>query len=143
MLHHDLDFLCGLVGFDGLGQLGDNDLQVADDTEVGDLHHRAGLVLGVLPLGFSDGFTRAFSNNFFVTIRGHRCAVIGNICMDHCMIDLCNVPDPQIGEEIVVYGDGVEGADGAMSAQEVADKRGTVVDEVLTNLAARLPRILV
>lgn len=59
------------------------------------------------------------------------------------MIDLCNVPDPQIGEEIVVYGDGVEGADGAMSAQEAADKRGTVVDEVLTNLAARLPRILV
>ena len=100
-------------------------------------------LVGVLPLGFSDGFTRAFSNNFFVTIRGHRCAVIGNICMDHCMIDLCNVPDPQIGEEIVVYGDGVEGADGAMSAQEVADKRGTVVDEVLTNLAARLPRILV
>ena len=69
--------------------------------------------------------------------------MIGNICMDHCMIDLCNVPDPQIGEEIVVYGDGVEGADGAMSAQEAADKRGTVVDEVLTNLAARLPRILV
>ena len=100
-------------------------------------------LVGVLPLGFSDGFTRAFSNNFFVTIRGHRCAVIGNICMDHCMIDLCNVPDPQIGEEIVVYGDGVEGVDGAMSAQEVANKRGTVVDEVLTNLAARLPRILV
>ena len=100
-------------------------------------------LVGVLPIGFSDGFTRAFSNNFFVTIRGHRCAVIGNICMDHCMIDLCNVPDPQIGEEIVVYGDGVDGPDGAMSPQEVAEKRGTIVDEVLTNLAARLPRIFV
>ena len=98
-------------------------------------------LVGLLPLGFSDGFTRAFSNNFFVTIRGHRCAVIGNICMDHCMIDLCNVPDPQVGEEIVVYGDGTDGADGAMNIQQVADKRGTIVDEVLTNLAARLPRM--
>ncbi len=100
-------------------------------------------VLGVLPLGFSDGFTRAFSNNFFVTIRGHRCPVVGRICMDHCMIDLSNVPDPVIGEEIVVYGDGTDGPDGAMSAEQVADMRQTVVDEVLTNLAARVPRILV
>ena len=100
-------------------------------------------LVGLLPLGFSDGFTRAFSNNFFVTIRGHRCPVIGNICMDHCMIDLKDVPDPQIGEEIVVYGDGVDGPDGAMNIEEVAAKRGTIVDEVLTNLAARLPRIYV
>ena len=100
-------------------------------------------LVGLLPLGFSDGFTRAFSNDFFVTIRGHRCAVIGNICMDHCMIDLKNVPNPQVGEEIVVYGDGINGADGAMSVEEVANKRGTVVDEVMTNLAARLPRIYV
>lgn len=97
-------------------------------------------LVGLLPLGFSDGFTRAFSNRFFVTIRGHRCPVIGNICMDHCVIDLTDVPDPQIGEEIVVYGDGTSGADHAMNIQQVADLRGTIVDEVLTNLAARLPR---
>ena len=78
-----------------------------------------------------------------MTIRGHRCPVIGNICMDHCMIDLKNVPDPQVGEEIVVYGDGINGTDGAMNIEEVAAKRGTIVDEVLTNLAARLPRIYV
>lgn len=99
--------------------------------------------IGLLPLGFSDGFTRAFSNDFFVTIRGHRCPVIGNICMDHCMLDLSDVPNPQVGEEIVVYGDGTDGGDGAMSVQQVADKRGTIVDEVLTNLSHRLPRILV
>jgi alanine racemase len=96
--------------------------------------------VGLLPLGFSDGLTRAFSNNFFVTIRGYPCPVIGNICMDHCMIDLTAVPDPRIGEEIVVYGDGTDGPDGAMNIQQVADKRGTIVDEVLTNLSSRLPR---
>lgn len=60
--------------------------------------------------------------------------------MDHCMIDLTDLPNPQIGEEIVVYGDGLNGPDGAMNIQEVADLRGTIVDEVMTNLAARLPR---
>ena len=100
-------------------------------------------LVGLLPIGFSDGFTRAFSNRFFVTIRGRRCPVIGNICMDHCMLDLKDVPNPQVGEEIVVYGDGVNGADGAMNIEEVAALRGTIVDEVLTNLAARLPRIYV
>ena len=97
-------------------------------------------IIGLLPLGFSDGFTRAFSNRFFVTIRGYRCPVVGTICMDHCMIDLTDLPNPQIGEEIVVYGDGSNGPDGAMNIQETADLRGTIVDEVRTNLAARLPR---
>lgn len=96
--------------------------------------------VGLLPLGFSDGFTRSFSNRFFVTIRSIRCPIIGTICMDHCMIDLSAVPDAKVGEEIVVYGDGVEGQDGAYSLQQVADLRGTVVDEVLTNLSPRLPR---
>ena len=97
-------------------------------------------LVGLLPLGFSDGFTRGFSNRFFVTIRGHRCPVIGNICMDHCMIDLTDLPDARIGEEITVYGDGIDGPDGAMNIEEVAAFRGTIVDEVMTNLAARLPR---
>ena len=100
-------------------------------------------VIGLMPLGFSDGFTRGFSNDFFVTIRGHKCPVIGRICMDHCMIDLKDVPDPVIGEEIVVYGDGINGADGAMNVDEVAAKRDSIPDEVLTNINARVPRIFV
>jgi len=99
--------------------------------------------IGLVPIGFSDGFTRMFSNDFYVTIRGHKAPIVGRICMDHCMIDLKDVPNPVLGEEIVIYGDGVNGEDKAMSVQEVADKRGTVPDEVLTNLASRIPRIYI
>ena len=59
------------------------------------------------------------------------------------MIDITDLPDPQLGEEIVIYGDGVNGPDGAMSIEEVAELRGTIVDEVLTNIAARIPRIFI
>jgi len=97
-------------------------------------------VIGLLPIGFSDGFTRSFSHRFYVTIRGYKCPIIGNICMDHCMIDITDLPAPVLGEEIVVYGDGVNGVDGAMNIAEVAQLRGTIVDEVLTNIAARIPR---
>jgi alanine racemase len=97
-------------------------------------------LVGILPVGFSDGFTRSFSNNFHVIVRGRKCNVIGNICMDHCVIDLSEVPDATVGDEIIVYGDG---SDGALSIVEAAEKRGTVPDEVLTNLSSRLPRVFV
>jgi alanine racemase len=94
------------------------------------------------------------NGNFFVTIRGHRCPLIGTMCMDHCLIDLTNVPDPQVGEEIVIYGDGsttgpYDGGDGtgdgAMSVSEVAEKRGASnVDEVMCNInSKRVPRRMV
>ena len=97
-------------------------------------------VIGLLPIGFSDGFTRSFYHRFYVTIRGYRCPLVGNICMDHSMIDITDLPDPVLGEEIVIYGDGTDGPDGAMNIAEVAELRGTIVDEVLTNIAARVPR---
>ena len=59
------------------------------------------------------------------------------------MIDITDLPDPVLGEEIIVYGDGINGADGAMNIAEVAELRGTIVDEVLTNIAARVPRIFI
>lgn len=100
-------------------------------------------LIGLIPVGFSDGLARIFSNNFYVTIRGHKCPIVGKICMDHCMIDLKEVPDPVVGEEVVIYGDGTDGPDGAMNVLEVADKRGSIPDEVLTNINARIPRIFV
>ncbi|MCL1805268.1 MAG: alanine racemase [Clostridiales bacterium] len=97
-------------------------------------------LVGVLPLGYADGFTRCYSNNFYVMVRGKRCPVIGRICMDHCMIDLSAVPDAAMGDEIIVYGNG---DDGALTIEEAAGIRGTVVEEVLSNLSPRLPRVLI
>ena len=97
-------------------------------------------LVGVLPLGYADGFTRCYSNNFYVMVRGKRCPVIGRICMDHCMIDLSAAPDAAIGDEIVVYGNG---DDGAITVEEAAGIRGTVVEEVLSNLSPRLPRVFI
>ena len=94
--------------------------------------------IGVLPIGYADGFTRSFSGNFYVVVRGKPCPIVGRICMDHSMIDLSGVPDAALGDEIIVYGNG---DDGALTVEEAAKRRGTVPEETLASLSPRLPRI--
>lgn len=96
------------------------------------------VVVGTIPLGYADGYSRLLSNKGYIVVKGVKCPIIGKVCMDQFMVDLSNVENPQIGDEAIVYGDGT---DGAMTAEDVANMRGTISYEVLTNLGKRLPRL--
>ena len=99
------------------------------------------VVVGTIPLGYADGYSRLLSNKGYVTVKGVKCPILGKVCMDQFMVDLSDVENPQIGDVATVYGDGT---DGAMTAEDVAGMRGTISYEVLTNLAVRrLPKIYV
>jgi len=99
------------------------------------------VVVGTVPLGYADGYSRLLSNKGYVVVKGVKCPILGKVCMDQFMIDLTEVDSPKIGDEVIVYGDGT---DGAMTAEDVAKIRGTISYEVLTNLAVRrLPKIYV
>ncbi|WP_313163467.1 alanine racemase [Sedimentibacter sp.] len=98
-------------------------------------------VVGTVPLGYADGYSRLLSNKGYIVVKGIKCPILGKVCMDQFMVDLSDVENPQIGDEAIVYGDGT---DGAMTAEDVADMRGTISYEVLTNLGSkRLPKIYV
>lgn len=97
-------------------------------------------VVGTIPLGYADGYSRLLSNKGYIVVKGVKCPIIGKVCMDQFMVDLSNVEDPQIGDEAIIYGDGT---DGAMTAEDVANMRGTISYEVLTNLGKRLPKIYI
>ncbi|MBQ8975371.1 MAG: alanine racemase, partial [Oscillospiraceae bacterium] len=79
--------------------------------------------VAVLTIGYADGLHRVLSNNMQVLVRGQRCDQIGRICMDMCMADVTDVPDAQVGDEVVVFG-----ADGAQTipVEEQALKAGTI-----------------
>lgn len=94
-------------------------------------------VVGTIPLGYADGYSRLFSNNAYIVIKGVKCPILGKVCMDQFMVDLTNVENPQIGDLAIIYGDGT---DGAMTAEDAANTRKTISYEVLTNLGNRLPR---
>lgn len=91
-------------------------------------------VIAVIPIGYADGFDRRFSNyGGEVWIRGKRCPVVGNVCMDQAMIDVTEA-DARPGDSVEIFGD-------KMPLQELADKLGTITYEILTSVSRRVQRI--
>ena len=91
-------------------------------------------VIAVIPIGYADGFDRRFSNyGGEVYVRGKRCPVVGNVCMDQAMIDVTGT-DARPGDIAEVFGE-------HMSLQELADKLGTITYEILTSVSRRVQRI--
>lgn len=60
--------------------------------------------VGVLPIGYADGFHRALSNRWRVWTPWGTAPIVGRICMDMCMIDLTDLPQAGEGDEVEVYG---------------------------------------
>ena len=90
--------------------------------------------IAVIPIGYADGFDRRFSNyGGEVWVRGKRCPVVGNVCMDQAMIDVTDA-DARPGDSVEIFGD-------KMPLQELADKLGTITYEILTSVSRRVQRV--
>lgn len=90
--------------------------------------------IAVIPIGYADGFDRRFSNyGGEVWVRGKRCPVVGNVCMDQAMIDVTGA-DARPGDVAEVFGE-------HMPLQELADKLGTITYEILTSVSRRVQRV--
>ncbi len=91
--------------------------------------------IGVIAVGYGDGLRRRPGNQ--VLIRGRKIDIVGNVCMDQCMVQLDGLPEAQIGDEVILIGkqNGNE-----ITATDIADDWGTINYEVICGLAARMPR---
>lgn len=61
------------------------------------------MVVAVLPIGYADGLDRRLSNNFSVLVNGEWAKIIGNICMDVCMVDITAI-NAAVGDDVVLLG---------------------------------------
>jgi alanine racemase len=95
-------------------------------------------LIGTVPMGYADGIPRVLSNNADVLVQGKRCPVVGRICMDQFMVDLTGLDHVVVGDEAVFLGS--QGGD-TITADQVAEKAGTISYEIVTRLSPRLPRI--
>ncbi|MBE3070968.1 MAG: alanine racemase, partial [Planctomycetes bacterium] len=95
-------------------------------------------VLGVLPIGYADGYPRALGAGGQARAGGRLVPVAGTVCMDAVMVDLTDVPGAAAGLEVVL----IE-ADNAspLGAAAVARLAGTIPYEIFTGLGRRLPRV--
>ncbi|MCR5833606.1 MAG: alanine racemase [Selenomonadaceae bacterium] len=92
-------------------------------------------VIATLPLGYADGYIRAYKN-FHVEISGKGLAPIaGRVCMDQTMIDVTDIKDAQIGDEVIIFGSD------AVTIDDAARHLNTINYEVTCLVSERVPRI--
>lgn len=90
--------------------------------------------IATIPIGYADGFDRRFGNGKgYVLIHGKKAPVIGNVCMDMCMVDITGI-DARVGDEVIIYGDKI-------SLIDLARAIGTIPYELLTNISNRVKRV--
>jgi alanine racemase len=99
--------------------------------------------LGVVPIGYGDGYRRAFSPGACMLFRGRRVPVVGSVCMDYTLLDLTDaISDglPHAGEPIVILGR--QGGE-EIAAADLAEWAGTIAYEVVTAISTRVERVRV
>ncbi len=90
--------------------------------------------IAVIPVGYGDGFRRTPKNYGEVLVHGQRAPIKGSVCMDQCMVDVTHIPQAQTDDEVVLLG--AQGNE-CITAEEIAERIGTVNYEVTTALLAR------
>jgi alanine racemase len=101
-------------------------------------------VIGVIPIGYADGYHRLLSNKSEVLIKGKRVSLVGTVCMDYVMVDVTGVVtdheiESNIEIEATMFGYDSEG--NHLGVQELASKAQTIPWEILTGVGERVPRI--
>jgi alanine racemase len=93
-------------------------------------------VIGIISIGYADGFNRKFSNRVGqVVVNGQKVPVIGNVCMDMCMIDLTDV-EAKEGDEAIIFGE-------EHPISLLAEQLGTIPYEVLTSIGRRVKYVYI
>lgn len=93
--------------------------------------------IAILPIGYWDGFDRKLSNKGEVLIQGRRCPVRGRVCMNLTMVELPLTSNVKPGDEVVLIGQ--QGKE-KITADELAEKIGTINYEVVTRINPLIPR---
>jgi alanine racemase len=95
--------------------------------------------IAVIPVGYADGFRRSPRHWGEVLVRGQRAPVVGRVCMDQTMIDVTGIPNVRQGDEVVLIGE--QGGE-RITAEDVAERLGTINYEVVSEILARVPRVV-
>lgn len=96
--------------------------------------------LASVPIGYADGFSRAFTNSGQMLVKGTRAPIVGRVCMDQTMIDVGHIPDVAAGDEVVIFG--CQGTE-RLSADEQAGRIHTIHYEMVSALTRRVKRVYV
>ncbi len=101
-------------------------------------HAERSTKIATVPIGYGDGYPRLLTNRAKASIGNSLYPVVGTICMDQVMIDVGDA-DVRIGDRVAFISETNE----AIDAWALAKTIGTIPYEILTGIAARVPRVAV
>lgn len=94
--------------------------------------------VATVPVGYADGYIRAFAKDGYMYIKGKRVKIIGRICMDQTMLDVTDIEDVKIGDVVVLFGNG---KGGEPTPDDVACWGDTINYEIVCAVSKRVPRL--
>jgi alanine racemase len=96
--------------------------------------------IAILPVGYWDGYDRGLSSIGNVLIAGKRCKVLGRVCMNMTVVDINHLKNVKVEDEVVLIG---KQGEEEITAEETAQKLGTINYEVLTRINPLISRVVV
>lgn len=95
-------------------------------------------VIATIPIGYDDGYRRAFSNQARVIVHGQFAPVVGRVSMDLSIIDVTEVADAALDDRVTLLG-----SDGncSITAEDLGELAGTISYEITCGISSRVPRI--
>lgn len=100
-------------------------------------------IIAIVPIGYSNGYSRLLSNKSKILIDGKYAPVVGNVCMDLFMIDITDIASTSkvsFGSEVIIIG---KDGEREVSVEDLADLMGTIKHEIVTSFKNNIPRIYI
>ena len=97
-------------------------------------------VIGLVPLGYADGYRRGLSNRAHMLIDGIRVPVAGRVTMDQTILDLSAIGPREAGTTVTVYG---RDGEAEVTVDEIAALESTINYEITCAISSRVPRLAV
>lgn len=91
------------------------------------------MAVGVVGVGYGDGYPRHAPSGTPVLVNGHRVPLVGRVSMDMICIDLRGQDDVSPGDDVVLWGEG-------LPAEEIADSASTITYDLFCGVTSRVPR---
>ena len=93
--------------------------------------------IAIVPVGYSEGFSRSLSNQGRVLINGHRVGVVGKVNMNMLVVDISSITQTQPGDEVILIG---HQQDLSISVSSFSEMSEQLNYELLTRLPQDIPR---
>jgi alanine racemase len=90
--------------------------------------------IAIVPVGYADGLSRKLGNgNSYLVINGKQAPLVGNICMDMCMVDINGI-EAKEGDPVIIFGQ-------ERSISQLSEDLDTIPYEVMTSISRRVKRV--